>query len=239
MTCRARGRRVAASLGAGLLATVALAFAGAQTETASTAAGGYAMHVHPPDEVEPGFSGGAQPIWQIDVRRGPMHRRLRYWRMQISGMNLSIPAEAFESGRVDLRTWPDHLRPHELDELFIYSLYGECGWPLPALAYMAEDVSQAGGPAPGWRTERTIVLGTLANGNPRLLPLRPVWTGLVVDTLLYATAAFASLTLAAWLLERRRRRRGRCRACGYDLRGIEGRCPECGAEAQPPRPAIS
>jgi hypothetical protein len=48
--------------------------------------------------------------------------------------------------------------------------------------------------------------------------------------------------LAWWLRFRRRRRRrqrlrhGLCEACGYDLRGSAGRCPECGAAA-PDKPS--
>ena len=44
----------------------------------------------------------------------------------------------------------------------------------------------------------------------------------------------AALPPIAWAARRlrvgRRRRAGRCPACGYDLRASPGRCPECGAE---------
>jgi len=47
--------------------------------------------------------------------------------------------------------------------------------------------------------------------------------------------------LSGWSMARRRSRRerllpGHCRACGYDLRGSGGRCPECGHEPASPAP---
>jgi hypothetical protein len=65
---------------------------------------------------------------------------------------------------------------------------------------------------------------------PRWQVAAPVW----------GAAALAATPMALWLggrtagrafVRRRRRRRGLCLRCGYDLRGNEsGRCSECGAE---------
>jgi hypothetical protein len=43
-----------------------------------------------------------------------------------------------------------------------------------------------------------------------------------------ATLVLPLVALRQRLRDRRRRREGRCRRCGYDLRGIPNRCPECG-----------
>ncbi|MBK7403236.1 MAG: hypothetical protein IPJ41_01045 [Phycisphaerales bacterium] len=57
----------------------------------------------------------------------------------------------------------------------------------------------------------------------------------VLAALLYSFAGWkAWFTARPWSRTARRRRRGLCMACGYDLRGIEsGVCPECGRPSEP------
>ena len=55
----------------------------------------------------------------------------------------------------------------------------------------------------------------------------PHWFAVLVLSVLPARA------LATRAIRRKRARRGLCRACGYDLRGTPGRCPECGTAAAP------
>ncbi|HZW11248.1 MAG TPA: hypothetical protein VFF69_15200 [Phycisphaerales bacterium] len=70
-----------------------------------------------------------------------------------------------------------------------------------------------------------------------------LWGGIAHDA--FAIAVFVVLLYSftgwpAWFGARpwsnaaRRRRRGQCPACGYDLRGVDaGVCPECGGETEP------
>lgn len=64
-----------------------------------------------------------------------------------------------------------------------------------------------------------------------IVPLRPMWFGMLANTVVYAALALG--LMAAWRLWRRCRRskKGHCANCGYDLVGIEGPCPECGTLA--------
>src|SRR5690606_3119238 len=61
------------------------------------------------------------------------------------------------------------------------------------------------------------------------LPMRPIPACFVADVMLYAGAWYLLLRGIPALRRWRRRRRGRCEACGYDLAGVPGGvCPECG-----------
>ncbi|MDY7109254.1 MAG: hypothetical protein SYC29_11525, partial [Planctomycetota bacterium] len=67
---------------------------------------------------------------------------------------------------------------------------------------------------------------------PRVLPLRPMWPGFLINTLFYAAVLWLLIPGPFMLRRLIRRRRGRCVKCGYDLRGaLPGAgCPECGWE---------
>lgn len=59
-------------------------------------------------------------------------------------------------------------------------------------------------------------------------PLRPMWAGLLGNTLVYAALVLAPWSGVRLVRTRRRRARGRCVACGYELGEGVAVCPECG-----------
>ena len=68
------------------------------------------------------------------------------------------------------------------------------------------------------------------------LPLRPVWPGFAINTIVYAVIVRLFWVGAFGLRRFIRHKRGHCIKCGYDLRGHTGEnsggggevCPECG-----------
>jgi hypothetical protein len=67
---------------------------------------------------------------------------------------------------------------------------------------------------------------------PRLVPVHPLWSGFARDVVFYSAIWFVLCIGRDSLRVHRRRVRGRCPCCNYDLRGLTQDatcCPECGA----------
>ena len=67
-----------------------------------------------------------------------------------------------------------------------------------------------------------LVAGSLPGVHGFVMVTLPYWL------LLLIAAPWAILPIRRRLVRRRRRRKGLCESCGYDLRMSQGRCPECG-----------
>jgi hypothetical protein len=117
------------------------------------------------------------------------------------------------------------------------------GWPRPALWYRINGVSYFGVSARGRVLSRAAATdldgGYLLRGSLqtrgytfRALPYHIHWPGLITNTALFAILWFMLLFIPGAARRTLRQRRGRCLACGYDLRGLTAdRCPECGGKA--------
>jgi hypothetical protein len=112
------------------------------------------------------------------------------------------------------------------------------GWPFLALQKSALNEYDAGKPGSlhfsgmqlpatwGDRFPSLVLYGT------PLLPVNPVWPGLCADVIVF-TGAWSALLIGLPEWRRARRSRmGRCPACGYDVRGAPGPCPECAWTAE-------
>jgi len=78
-----------------------------------------------------------------------------------------------------------------------------------------------------WKYDKTSggPLAALSPEVPMVIGRVPLWFLVAVAAALPATKILVSL---ATLRRRRRKERGLCLTCGYDLRATPDRCPECG-----------
>jgi hypothetical protein len=117
-----------------------------------------------------------------------------------------------------------------------WSFY-ESGWTFPAFwGWSKSDrrsgiVNETGG---------LVKVRMLRSENKKIdyidLPYLPDWSGLAANTALFSLAWWGVIAGSGALWRGRRRRRGLCQACGYDLHGLpmeqKGKCPECGSQSE-------
>ncbi|MEQ8844360.1 MAG: hypothetical protein RIB58_05845 [Phycisphaerales bacterium] len=111
--------------------------------------------------------------------------------------------------------------PYQSREHYVYHVSN--GWPWPAAAGRWVEAPGARRP-PVYESLVSVVRGQ----SHYRFPLRPTWPGLLANTLFYTALALAPMVLLRWRRTRRRRARGLCVACGYELGEGVGVCPECG-----------
>jgi hypothetical protein len=166
--------------------------------------------------------------FQISEGRNRWHHVVQYWWMQVSGQSMAMMDR--DERQFDIAQLPSHLRPKSLDELMMLSWYREVGWPLPALTCAVHWKQQILNSNVIYRVEGGVQLPRDAEFNPRALPLRPLWPGFAMNTLLAAVAWWLVFWAVSSARRGWRRRRGRCLQCGYPRQGLAqlAACPECG-----------
>jgi hypothetical protein len=196
--------------------------------------------------------------WLIELKRVGAHRTIWFEKGRIytksqfgprdgSGSSSAVSCWSFAiSTRNDSRTTKGPITiQHEITDATQASpptAWGGClderGWPLPAAQALV-----LGEMSPQAPRAYRIVWGAPLNmdttrgsrnslADIRMVPWRPVWTGLLADTVVYAGVWWCLLLVPRAIAARYRKRQGACKRCGYDMSGLPaGVCPECGTAA--------
>ncbi len=115
------------------------------------------------------------------------------------------------------------------------------GWPFRAMTSESWLFRNPPGSSSDWTEELRGNLELLKLPSSRIiLPLRPIWPGLLADIAVFSCGAWMLLVACGRIRRAARHRRGRCPGCGYDLSDAPpgAPCPECG-ERSSPRPLHS
>ena len=202
-----------------------------------TVAAAWACAYHNPHTPVPGnvshngpamLHGGIVEFAQSSVGPGSTFIAVFPWR----GAEMALPAGAtLELNQEHLPGWSilaplegDWRRstPPELGQVQIFEM-GH-GWPWRALVSRAS-FDQG---TKRWTTAGWGLPSTQASPVPKLLPMEVFWPGFLACSALYSLP-ISGPVLAKVLVRARRRRRGWCIRCGYDLSGSPAGCPECGS----------
>lgn len=161
--------------------------------------------------------------------------------------SIQVPTNfGFLSGFTDVQNldsetprWVDAFLPDEklatLERLKREQIVEAAGWPFLAFCGGVEVDESSQTVKPEW----SILPWGPRPGDDlddvRLVPLWPVWGGLLFNVILYSWVFWIVISSLWWVRRIVRQHFGRCVHCGYDLRGRTASsraCPECGSAAR-------
>lgn len=135
------------------------------------------------------------------------------------------------------RPWPD---PANGESIWVKA----AGWPFRCVACRLHAINAPNFANHSWSAPGGLILhGRVVPGwadwppiFPMVIPFRPLWPELALNTFIFAAAWAALLSIIPAARRARRQRSGLCERCAYDRRGlpINAPCPECAAPSSAP-----
>lgn len=153
-------------------------------------------------------SGIFQTWWEGPDAEAEMHKHIPPWSLFRQGDPIVLLAEHGELRDID---------------------YSEraTGWPMLAFRYTRVDELKSNGQLTLVSSDGLLLLPWVPAGWRSDLPLRPLWRGFAVNTILCAGLLWVVVAGLIALCRERRTRRGLCPSCRYP-RGTSPVCTECG-----------
>jgi len=166
-----------------------------------------------------------EPLWLYYQTQGTAY--VTIWSSADHDENVPVKDQIKEGP-----SWSRISKPPNADAMQsgMSSLEQAWGWPLVCIASVSE-LPREWQPS-DWSIATGIQFGTRTRFvPPTLIPIRPLWTRLLVNTFLYAFTTWSVLVGRVLLRNAIRRKRGQCIHCRYIIRELQV-CPECGSEVR-------
>ena len=151
-------------------------------------------------------------------------------RWQLEAGVFSVAGSLTYTTPEQLPEWIDVPAPEDVRYIRKFEAVGS-GWPWICLrTHSMFDVSSFNVLEKEWVDGSEIGMGSIFMPfSTRVIPHGPYWPGLIRNWIVWSLPWL--VLWFGWVGTRQiiRKGRGKCRSCGYDLRGIESdKCPECG-----------